>query len=665
MVRNLTLNINSDKIVKGLKDIDTGLKKTNKQGKKTTDALQKSTEATTKRFNALKVSIGGVFSLMAVSSFSKTIGEFQALNRSLGVVFGSAERGTAVFRDLERIALSTPFSIQALSNSVIKLRASGIEPTNEQLALFADVASVTTDKLGTLNAMTDLFSRTTAGGLGLEDLNRLADRGIPVFDILSQKMGLARLEVAKFGQSADGAQQILKVLTDEMQNRFGGAAKDSAEDLTVSISNMGIAWDGMQKSLGDAGGMVLASGIVTGLTATIVFFSENLDTLAIGMGVLSTLAIPAMIGGIKALGVAIAANPIGLLVTVLAGVSMAAWHFRDDIHEALLKTFTVSIPNAIDHTIIAFKSLKGGFGDAMNGILEKFNEFGNNMISKLPDWVKKMFGIDNKTFSLGIDIAKVNSEIDVLEQTIANRLANFKKPPPLFPSAEEAGGDVAGLQSGSLTGNPAVVKAENNALAIEQEITHASVMLGLKADYEANLTRQTEEGEKARRELQAQGLGAAAGIFSGLSQLMAREGKKQSGIQKALAKAAIVASTAQAIMNALAVPPYPLGVALAAGAALQGAKQLSMVGGGGSSGSAGLTPVSSAVPLSATPIASPINTIPQERGTTTIILDGNFYGWDDQVIDDLVTGIASAVDDRDVQLISPTSRNAQDLAEAA
>jgi len=48
-----------------------------------------------------------------------------------------------------------------------------------------------------------------------------------------------------------------------------------------------------------------------------------------------------------------------------------------------------------------------------------------------------------------------------------------------------------------------------------------------------------------------------------------------------MARASIVASTAQAIMNALAVPPYPLGLALAAGAALQGAKQMQQVGGGG------------------------------------------------------------------------------------
>ena len=72
-----------------------------------------------------------------------------------------------------------------------------IQSTEDLLRTFTDAAAVTTDQVGSLTAITDLFARTTAGGLGLEDLNRLADRGLPVFDILNEKLGLSRTEISQ------------------------------------------------------------------------------------------------------------------------------------------------------------------------------------------------------------------------------------------------------------------------------------------------------------------------------------------------------------------------------------------------------------------------------------------------------------------------------------
>lgn len=107
------------------------------------------------------------------------------------------------------------------------------------------------------------------------------------------------------------------------------------------------------------------------------------------------------------------------------------------------------------------------------------------------------------------------------------------------------------------------------------------LLAGLAKQHEDQKTAIAQKGERDRRSVMAAGLGAASNIFSGLSSLMGREGKKQNAMQKTLAKAGIIASTAQAVMNALAVPPYPLGLALAAGAAIEGANQLRQVGGGG------------------------------------------------------------------------------------
>lgn len=117
-----------------------------------------------------------------------------------------------------------------------------------------------------------------------------------------------------------------------------------------------------------------------------------------------------------------------------------------------------------------------------------------------------------------------------------------------------------------------------------QEQDRIAAALDAHYQYEINKSIITEQQTQKRRALMAAEAGAAGNILTGLSSLMSREGKKQNATQKILARAGIIASTAQAVMNALAVPPYPLGVSLAVGAALQGAKQLKVVGGGGGGG---------------------------------------------------------------------------------
>ena len=177
----------------------------------------------------------------AFKGIVQTTARFEDLRTTLTSVTGSVKGGADAFKDISKFATSTQFGIEELTNTYIKLKTAGIEPTEALLTTFTDTAAVTTDQLGTLEAMTDLFSRTISGGLGLEELNRLADRGVPVFRILEQQLGLTRLQVAEFGKTADGAQKITAALTKGLNSEFGGATQDRLKNLSVAMSNFGIA----------------------------------------------------------------------------------------------------------------------------------------------------------------------------------------------------------------------------------------------------------------------------------------------------------------------------------------------------------------------------------------------------------------------------------------
>ncbi len=275
--------------------------------------LKPAVEGVTSAFKGLGSVLAGLGLAKIASDAVRAMADFETLNTVLKTVTGSAEGAAAGIQLIQAVSKETPFTIEAIGNSFIKLRSSGIEPTSEKLRLFADIASVTTDKLGALRAITDLYSRTTAGGLGLEELNRLADRGIPVFDILGKRLGVSRLQLSELGKTAEGANIILRQLEQGLGSQFGGNAaaqintlngqfdqlKKNLETTFINIGTSGateglkdllkvfneiiVSSDGTSKSVGKVLGESLK-----GLAETIKFLTENINAL---IGVLLALAV--------------------------------------------------------------------------------------------------------------------------------------------------------------------------------------------------------------------------------------------------------------------------------------------------------------------------------------------------------------------------------------
>ncbi len=254
--------------------------------------------------------LGAAFAALGGASVVKGIVEtgaaFQDLQNSLNVVFGSVEAGADAFSRVQDFAASTQFSVQTLTQAFVQLKGAGVEPTEELLMTFADTASVTTDQMGTFQAALDLVSRSTAGGLGLEDLNRLADRGIPVFTILQEKLGITRLEVSEFGKTAAGADAIISALLDGLQEDFGGALESQLKNLNFQLNQLGDAFDNLKNALFQTFSDD-ATNAVSGLTDAINSLAKN------------TAAINAFVDTMKALGVVLLS--FGALAMVNKGFS--------------------------------------------------------------------------------------------------------------------------------------------------------------------------------------------------------------------------------------------------------------------------------------------------------------------------------------------------------
>lgn len=197
--------------------------------------------------------VAGLGAIGAVRGIAQVGSEFEDMRDSLNQVFGSMQGGERAFNNILTFAQTTPFQVEDVTRAFISLKGAGIEPSADMLQVFADTASTSVDQLGAFQAMVRLVQRSAAGGLGLEEINQLDDRGIPATKILTEALGVNRLELSKFGQTAEDAAFMVEKLIEGMKERFGGAMEQKMDNLSTKTSNMTIAFKELQNSIFEGG----------------------------------------------------------------------------------------------------------------------------------------------------------------------------------------------------------------------------------------------------------------------------------------------------------------------------------------------------------------------------------------------------------------------------
>ena len=265
------------------KDIRVSLDLDNRQFNREINSSTKQVEqfgsTSKKQMAAFAVAVAGATAAFAGLRKGLNIAaEFQDLRSSLSTVFGGLEQGAAAFDRVTDIASRTQFQVQDITKAFIQLKGAGIDPTEETIMTFANAAAITTDQLGAFQASISLLSRTTAGGLGLEELERLGDRGIPVYDILNEKLGITRLQISEVGKTAAGAQKIIKALGDGINERFGSALQSRLANTNQRISNfndqLAILADNLLAGANEGFGALLSN-----LTVALQKLNENTEAI--------------------------------------------------------------------------------------------------------------------------------------------------------------------------------------------------------------------------------------------------------------------------------------------------------------------------------------------------------------------------------------------------
>jgi len=217
-----------------------------KKAEKEVSSLATTTEKTARRsvkatdqmkggWSSMRSAIGLVGTAMAALGVRELIQvnrQFAVMRSSLVTVTGSADKANAAFQQISSFAAQTPFSIQEVTNSFIKLKSLGLDPSEAAMRSYGNTAAA----MGkSMNQMIEAVADASTG-----EFERLKEFGIKAKS-QGDQVSLTFQGVTKtIGKNSEEIQQYLM---DIGNVQFAGAMERQAASLDGALSNLGDSWD--------------------------------------------------------------------------------------------------------------------------------------------------------------------------------------------------------------------------------------------------------------------------------------------------------------------------------------------------------------------------------------------------------------------------------------
>jgi tape measure domain-containing protein len=172
---------------------------------------------------------------------------------SFETLLGSADKAQAHLKELEQFALKSPFQFEDILQASARMQAFGFQARSRlsDLRALSDAASVAAGAGGNFKEALDgitlaLGQMQAKGKVSAEEMNQLAERGIPAWDILAGKVGKTKAELMKLSEQGKLRGDVAsEILIKGFQERYGGLSEKLAQTLAGKESN---AQDALKKA---------------------------------------------------------------------------------------------------------------------------------------------------------------------------------------------------------------------------------------------------------------------------------------------------------------------------------------------------------------------------------------------------------------------------------
>ena len=285
----------------------------------------------------------------------KAAADLETMETQFISLTGGAEQAGAMVDQLNQFAAATPFQIEEIAGAARQLLAAGtdISQVNEQLGFLGDIAATSGESIEDITA---IFAKVQAKGkVELENLNQLAERGIPIFTALSEATGLLPSQLGAGAVTVEQFNATLRGFAEE-----GGFAHGAMERLSqTAAGKFSTALDNLKQAGASLGNVLLpyvtkAIDKVTELAAGFMKLDDSTKTTivvvaaiaaAIGPAVIAfgalhkgfvavNLVLPMLQAGIMRVHAAIMANPYVAAAAAIGILAAAMLTYKDSADKA-------------------------------------------------------------------------------------------------------------------------------------------------------------------------------------------------------------------------------------------------------------------------------------------------------------------------------------------
>lgn len=305
-------------------------------------------------------------------------------------MLGSGKKAQDFLDQLQSFAAKTPFQFEDLVGASQRMLAFGFS-AKQILPILTNVGdavsstgAISKDAIdGVLMALGQM---QTKGKVSTEEMNQLAERGIPAWDLLSQAIGKTKEQTMKLAEAGrlKGAPAV-EAISAMMGQRFGGQMGRVSGTLTGRLSNLqdlqqqaqGLATQGLTKDISEIFGAAQDNG---GLVSSMA--QKINDLLTPVSGLIKTTAVGILGGGLTS----------GLMEGLDAGKAAVATSLQSFAVETILGTakkyLGIESPSK-EFREIGLMSARGyndgfieGMDGAQGGMLGALGGFENSILQR-------------------------------------------------------------------------------------------------------------------------------------------------------------------------------------------------------------------------------------------------------------------------------------------
>ena len=467
-----TINI---RFATDLKGFSTQMQKAERQMKKMSRQMKQVGKGMSTYITAPIVGIG--------AASLKSYANLETMQTAFESMLGSSSAAKKMTEDLLKFSASTPFQISGIGKASKQLLAAGVAAADVtgKLKVIGDVAAGANIPI---EEMTKIFTKGMAKGkLQAEELNQMAERGIPILDELAKMYGVTKGEIYKMASEGkigfEAMDVALKNMTsgtgifaDQMKkqsNTIAGIFSTLKDNLIIAFGSIG---EEIEKAFDLKESMKKTIDFIQDITKKFKELSPEVKKTVIAIAgiaaivgpllVITGTVLPAMISGFSIL-----AGPVGLIAVGVAAAAYAILKYFPQIKKAVVDVanYFIELYNqsaivrlGIEYIKLAFNNtftfLKTGlgvlidylaaFGRVMKGVFtfswddvkQGITDFKNNFVNRMGEMADSVEG----SFKKAIENVKHNkielvSSVSVDPEQIKEEIKQQTKKPntPVIP----------------------------------------------------------------------------------------------------------------------------------------------------------------------------------------------------------------------------------------